>query len=155
MFCGVTRDDIVIVGDKKKKKLHKDVKKTDAIAPALDRIPLPYLPDDVLEERRSAYRESVKKGRITAENAPSICLYNALNTNGGLSCATISENSAMMALGLNDGRIIMQCLADEYFKVLKPSNQLNVGEHDVEDMDEDMYEQMPPGKRENKITLYV
>uniref|UniRef100_A0A914YQV9 WD repeat-containing protein 44 n=1 Tax=Panagrolaimus superbus TaxID=310955 RepID=A0A914YQV9_9BILA len=155
VFYGVTRDDIVIVGDKKKKKDLKDVKKKDLNAPPPDRIPLPYISDATIEERRAAYRESVKKGRITADNAPSVCIYNALNTNGGLSCATISETSAMMALGLNDGRVILQCLSQEYFKILKPSSQLNVNEQDADDFDADIYESIPAEKREKKITLYA
>ena len=156
VFYGVHRDDIVITGgDKKKKKDLKDLKKKDVNAPPPDRIPLPLLSDAILEERRAAYRESIKKGRITAENAPSVCLYTAMNTNGGLSCATISENAAMMSLGLNDGRVIVQCLAEEYFKVLKPSNQLNVNPGDDNDFDDDIYEDVSPNNRETKITLYV
>jgi transcription initiation factor TFIID subunit 5 len=155
VYYGVTRDDIVIVGDKKKKKDAKDLKKKDVNAPPPDRIPLPYISDKILEERRTAYRESIKKGRITADNAPSVCIYNALNTNGGLSCATISETSAMMALGLNDGRVVLQCLSEDYFKILKPSNQLNINEQDPDDFDTNIYEDIPLEKREKRITLYA
>jgi len=147
---GVTRDDIVVVGDKKKKKDLKDAKKKDSNAPPADRLPLPYVPEFVLDERRTAYREAVKKGRITADNPPSVCIYSACNTNGGLSSAEISENCSYYALGLNDGSVQVRALADDHIKKMKPSNKLDVSLND-EDIDIDIFEEFTAEEKPLKV----
>ena len=151
---GVTREDIVVVGDKKKKKDLKEAKKKDSNAPPADRLPLPYVPEFVLEERRVAYREAVKKGRITADNPPSVCIYSACNTNGGLSSAEISENCSYYALGLNDGSVQVRALADDHIKKMKPSTKLDIPLNE-EDIDIDIFEEFTPEEKPLKASFTV
>lgn len=57
MFCGIPRDELMLAADKKRLKGLKDVKKRDANAPSIDRIPLPSLSEHIKNERRLAFRD--------------------------------------------------------------------------------------------------
>lgn len=131
----------------------KEAKKKDANAPPNDRIPLPYVPEFVLDERRHAFRETTRKGKISIDNPPTVCIFNACNTNGGLSSAEISENSSLYALGLNDGLVQVRTLAEEYIKQVKHSSKLESALE--EEVDVDIYEEFPSDQKPTKAIFSV
>lgn len=64
MHYGINREEGLFgPGDKKRKKDSKE-KKKDSNAPPVDRIPIPPLPDSVLNERRIHSKDVGKKVRV-------------------------------------------------------------------------------------------
>lgn len=64
MYYGVQREDLLnFSGDKKRLRAKdaKEIKKRDTNAPPIDRIPLPSLPEQVKQERRIAFRDSLQR----------------------------------------------------------------------------------------------
>lgn len=94
-------------GDKpKKKKQKKDPlfskkSKTDPNAPTSDRIPLPQLRDNDKAEKIKALREAQKRVNLGPDNLPSVCYYTLLNSLYTVTCAEISEDSSLLAIGFS------------------------------------------------------
>ncbi|KAI1731725.1 WD domain, g-beta repeat domain-containing protein [Ditylenchus destructor] len=154
MFYGIPREEFIFGPDKKKAKFKdaKDHKKKDASAPALDRIPLPSLPENVKQERRISMKDSQqKKTRISAENPPSVCLYTVLNANGGLCSASISENCAMIALGFGNSVVQVDSLASDELKMLKSAKELEKLDNDNDEFFDEMFES---GDKTKSFKLY-
>ncbi|KHJ91055.1 WD40 associated region in TFIID subunit [Oesophagostomum dentatum] len=101
MHYGVLKDDVSQAIEKKKTrgKELKDSKKSQALAPVPDRIPLPPLSEALREERRKAMRDANKLTLVSQECPPSVCMLTALNAYGGVSCCDISDDSSMLCIG--------------------------------------------------------
>lgn len=148
MLYGVSRDDYLtaFAADKKRLKLErssKDGKRKETNAPALDRIPMPNLPESVKMEYRASMKDAQqRKYRISQENPPSVCLYNVLNaySHGGLCSSAIADNGSMLALGYGDSGIQLDALALEYLKMLKEAKELENLDNEMEEFGEEIYD---------------
>uniref|UniRef100_A0A7E4VG57 TFIID_NTD2 domain-containing protein n=1 Tax=Panagrellus redivivus TaxID=6233 RepID=A0A7E4VG57_PANRE len=154
IFFGVNREDVVIVGDKKKKKDAKDLKKKDVMAPPPDRVLFPALPEAVIEDRKNAYRECGRKGKVTWDNPPSIALFTILNSNGNVACASFNENPSVVAFGLSDGRAQIRAL-DKDGKLKKVKSYQHLKQYtdaDINDLDVEPY--TDPKETEGVVTFH-
>ncbi|KAK6016405.1 WD domain, G-beta repeat protein, partial [Ostertagia ostertagi] len=90
MYYGVLKDDVSQTIEKKKTrgKDLKDNKKSQALAPVPDRIPLPPLSEALREERRKAMRDAAKLTLVSQESPPSVCMLTALNAYGLVSSSS-------------------------------------------------------------------
>ncbi|VDO38200.1 unnamed protein product [Haemonchus placei] len=102
MYYGVLKDDVSQTIEKKKMrgKELKDNKKSQALAPVPDRIPLPPLSEALREERRKAMRDAAKLTLVSQESPPSVCMLTALNSYGLVSSCDISDDSSILCIGL-------------------------------------------------------
>ncbi|CAD5206328.1 unnamed protein product [Bursaphelenchus okinawaensis] len=126
MFFGTNRDEGVpgLTDKKRKNKDFKDAKKKDGNAPPADRIPMPPLPESVLNERRAQAKEMSKKVKIGPENPPSVCLYTILNAPGGVCSAALTENCEMLSIGYGNSSIQVHSLNQKGLPLLKSSSEL-------------------------------
>ncbi|KAK6026578.1 WD40 associated region in TFIID subunit [Ostertagia ostertagi] len=101
MYYGVLKDDVSQTIEKKKTrgKDLKDNKKSQALAPVPDRIPLPPLSEALREERRKAMRDAPKLPLVSQESPPSVCMLTALNAYGLVSSCDISDDSSILCMG--------------------------------------------------------
>lgn len=129
-----------IDGDKpKKKKQKKDPlfskkSKSDPNAPASDRIPLPQLRDNDKTEKIKALREAQKRVNLGPDNLPSVCYYTLLNSLYTVTCAEISEDSSLLAIGFSDSNIKVWSLTPAKLRELKPADSLREIDRDVDDV---------------------
>ncbi|VDM56521.1 unnamed protein product [Angiostrongylus costaricensis] len=109
MYYGVLKDDVSQTIEKRKTrgKEPKDSKKSQAVAPVPDRIPLPPLSEALREERRKAMRkqrilcfeDASKLTLVSQESPPSVCMLTALNAYGGVSCCDLSDDTTILSMG--------------------------------------------------------
>ncbi|XP_025832724.1 transcription initiation factor TFIID subunit 5 [Agrilus planipennis] len=123
----------------KKKKAKKDPlfsKKTkcDPNAPSLDRIPFPELKDNDKLEKLRAFREATKRVTLGSETLPSICCYTLLNANHTVTCAEITEDSSMLAVGFSDSVVKVWTLVPQKLKAMKNAEQLQEINIEAEDV---------------------
>jgi transcription initiation factor TFIID subunit 5 len=123
----------------KKKKAKKDPlfsKKTknDPNAPPTDRIPVPDLKDNDKLEKIKAYREASKRVTLGPEYLPSVCCYTLLNANYTVTCAEITEDSSMLAVGFSDSIVKVWTLVPQKLKSMKTAEQLQDVNVDAEDV---------------------
>ncbi|XP_017784625.1 PREDICTED: transcription initiation factor TFIID subunit 5 [Nicrophorus vespilloides] len=123
----------------KKKKPKKDPlfskkTKSDPNAPPVDRIPIPDLKDNDKLEKVKALREASKRVNLNPETSPSICCYTLLNANHTVTCADITEDSSMLAVGFSDSLVKVWTLVPQKLRALKTANQLNDINIDAEDV---------------------
>lgn len=123
----------------KKKKAKKDPlfskkTKSDPNAPPVDRIPVPDLKDNDKMEKVKALREASKRVNFNAETLPSICCYTLLNANNTVTCAEITEDSSMLAVGFSDAIVKVFTLVPQKLKALKTAEQLQEINIDADDV---------------------
>uniref|UniRef100_A0A1B0BZC7 Transcription initiation factor TFIID subunit 5 n=1 Tax=Glossina palpalis gambiensis TaxID=67801 RepID=A0A1B0BZC7_9MUSC len=123
----------------KKKKPKKDPlfskkSKSDPNAPAMDRIPLPELKDADKLEKLKALREASKRVPLNKDSLPSVCLYTILNSYHSVTCAEISEDSYMMAVGFTDSSIKVWSLTPAKLREMKTAEHLKDIDKDAEDV---------------------
>ncbi|XP_055911957.1 transcription initiation factor TFIID subunit 5 [Eupeodes corollae] len=123
----------------KKKKPKKDPlfskkSKSDPNAPAHDRIPLPELKDADKLEKLKALRESSKRVILGKDSFPSVCFYTILNGANSVTCAEISEDSSMVAVGFTDSSIKVWSLTPAKLREMKTAEQLKDIDKDAEDV---------------------
>ncbi|CAD5209005.1 unnamed protein product [Bursaphelenchus xylophilus] len=143
MFFGTNRDEGVpgLTDKKRKNKEFKDAKKKDGNAPPADRIPMPPLPESVLNERRIQAKEIGKRVKISAENPPSVCLYTILNAPGGVCSAALTENCEMVSIGYGNSVIQVHSLNQKGLPLLKSSSELEQIDIDADaEMNDEIYD---------------
>ncbi|XP_017461471.1 PREDICTED: transcription initiation factor TFIID subunit 5-like [Rhagoletis zephyria] len=123
----------------KKKKPKKDPlfskkSKSDPNAPASDRIPLPEMKDADKMEKVKALRESSKRVPLNKDSLPSVCFYTILNAHNTVTCAEISEDSTMMAVGFTDSSIKVWSLTPAKLREMKSAELLKDIDKDAEDI---------------------
>ncbi|XP_075154609.1 TATA-box binding protein associated factor 5 [Haematobia irritans] len=123
----------------KKKKPKKDPlfskkSKSDPNAPSMDRIPLPELKDADKLEKLKALREASKRVPLNKDSLPSVCLYTILNSHNSVTCAEISEDSYMMAVGFTDSSVKVWSLTPSKLREMKSAEQLKDIDKDAEDV---------------------
>lgn len=125
----------------KKKKARKEAllakkSRSDPNAPPVNRIPLPELRDAEKNDKLAAAREAAKRLRLGPDSLPSICLYTLLNghhhTTGAIICASLSEDSSLMAAGLSDSTIRVWALTQA--KLKKMRNDLDQVDKEADDV---------------------
>lgn len=133
-------DENELDGDKpKKKKQKKDPlfskkSKTDPNAPMTDRIPLPQLRDNDKNEKIKALREAQKRVNLGPDSLPSVCYYTLLNSLYTVTCAEISEDSSLIAIGFSDATIKVWAMTPAKLRELKSAEQLKDIDRDVDDV---------------------
>uniref|UniRef100_A0AC35UFD1 WD_REPEATS_REGION domain-containing protein n=1 Tax=Rhabditophanes sp. KR3021 TaxID=114890 RepID=A0AC35UFD1_9BILA len=134
VLYGTLKEDISssFVSEKKRQKLKdgKESKKKDAITPALDRIPLPALTEQMKTDRRIAAKEYSKRVRISKDSPPSVCMYTFVNGRKGICSVDITEDTQIVAAGLFDSSVYITSIGDNHLKQLKSIN-------DLEDLDQE------------------
>lgn len=123
----------------KKKKAKKDPffskkTKSDPNAPPADRIPFPDLKDNDKIEKVKALREASRRVNLSPETLPSICCYTLLNSNHTVTCAEISEDSSMLAVGFVDSIVKVWTLVPQKLKTMKTADQLQDINIEAEDV---------------------
>ncbi|EDW35004.1 GL20028 [Drosophila persimilis] len=113
----------------KKKKPKKDPllskkSKSDPNAPSIDRIPLPELKDSDKLLKLKALREASKRMALGRDQLPSAVFYTVLNSQQGVTCAEISEDSTMVACGFADSSIRIWSLTPAKLRTLKEADAL-------------------------------
>ncbi|KAI5704880.1 hypothetical protein M8J75_009671 [Diaphorina citri] len=127
-------------GDKpKKKKAKKDSMfskktKSDPNAPPVDRIPLPPLKDSEKIDKLKALREATKRVTLGPESLPSIACYTLLNARQQVTCAEISEDVSILAVGFSESYIKLWSLVPQKLKAMKSSDQLQDIEMECDDI---------------------
>ncbi|VDL78095.1 unnamed protein product [Nippostrongylus brasiliensis] len=143
MYYGVLKDDVSQTIEKKKTrgKELKDSKKSQALAPVPDRIPLPPLSEALREERRKAMRDAAKLTLVSQESPPSVCMLTALNAYGGVSCCDISDDSLILCIGGVDGSIELTAFDEEQkLKKLRDMESLEGIDMDADNISELLYD---------------
>ncbi|CAH0557206.1 unnamed protein product [Brassicogethes aeneus] len=123
----------------KKKKAKKDPAfskktKSDPNAPPNDRIPVPDLRDNDKHEKVKALREVSKRVALGPESLPSVCCYTLLNANYSVTCAEITEDSSMLAVGFNDSIVKVFTLVPQKLRAMKSVDQLQDVNIEAEDV---------------------
>ncbi|KAK5645647.1 hypothetical protein RI129_004111 [Pyrocoelia pectoralis] len=123
----------------KKKKAKKDPlfskkTKSDPNAPPPDRIPIPDLKDNDKVEKVKSFRESSRRITLGPETLPSMCSYTLLNANYTVTCAEITEDSSMLAVGFSDSIVKVWTLVPQKLKTMKSAEQLQDVNTDAEDV---------------------
>lgn len=123
----------------KKKKPKKDPlfskkSKTDPNAPPLDRIPLPKLKDVDKMEKIKSLREASKRVNLGPDCLPSVCMYTLLNANYTVTCAEISEDSSLIAIGFSDSSIKVWSLSPVKLREMKGADLLKEIDRDADDV---------------------
>ncbi|KAF5303075.1 hypothetical protein FQR65_LT08404 [Abscondita terminalis] len=131
--------DIEMLDKPKKKKNKKDPlfskkSKSDPNAPPPDRIPIPDLKDNDKVEKVKLFRESSKRITLGPEILPSVCCYTLLNANHTVTCAEITEDSSMLAVGFADSVVKVWTLVPQKLKAMKNAEQLQDVNTDAEDV---------------------
>lgn len=127
----------------KKKKAKKDPllmkkSKNDPNAPQAARIPLPELKDQDKIEKVTAYREALKRVKLSADHLPSICFYTFLNACQGVTAVDFTDDSSMLAAGLQDSNIRVWALTLSKLRSMKPPSDLEVIDKEADDVLERM-----------------
>lgn len=123
----------------KKKKAKKDPlfskkTKSDPNAPPPDRIPIPDLKDNDKVEKVKSFRESCRRITLGPETLPSVCSYTLLNANYTVTCAEITEDSSILAVGFSDSIVKVWTLVPQKLKAMKSAEQLQDVNTDAEDV---------------------
>lgn len=123
----------------KKKKQKKDPlfskkSKTDPNAPSLDRMPLPDLKDADKLEKIKALREASKRVNLSPESLPSVCFYTILNSFYCVTCAEVSEDSSLLAVGFADSMVRVWSLLPLKLREMKGSDLLKDIDRDADDV---------------------
>ncbi|KAB0795862.1 hypothetical protein PPYR_09695 [Photinus pyralis] len=123
----------------KKKKAKKDPlfskkTKSDPNAPPPDRIPIPDLKDNDKVEKVKSFRESCRRITLGPETMPSVCSYTLLNANYTVTCAEITEDSSILAVGFSDSIVKVWTLVPQKLKAMKSAEQLQDVNTDAEDV---------------------
>lgn len=123
----------------KKKKSKKDPlfskkSKSDPNAPPIDRMPLPELKDIDKQEKVRALRESMKRVQLGPESLPSVCFYTILNAAHNVTCAEISDDTSLIAIGFADSVIKVWSLTPSKLREMKPADQLKEVDREAEDV---------------------
>ncbi|KAL1458121.1 hypothetical protein WDU94_008292 [Cyamophila willieti] len=127
-------------GDKpKKKKPKKDSlfskkTKSDPNAPPLDRLPLPPLKDSDKVDKVKALREAMKRVTLGSESLPSIACYTLLNAKQQVTCAEISEDVSILAVGFSESYIKLWSLVPQKLKAMKSADLLQDIELECDDI---------------------
>ncbi|KAK6729553.1 hypothetical protein RB195_006538 [Necator americanus] len=154
MHYGVLKDDVSQAIEKKKArgKELKDSKKSQALAPVPDRIPLPPLSESLREERRKAMRDANKLTLVSQESPPSVCMLTALNTYGGVSCCDVSDDSSMLCIGGSDGSVELTAFdEDQKLKKLRDMEELERIDMDADNISDLLYDF---GTAKSEVTLH-
>ncbi|EPB66628.1 WD domain, G-beta repeat protein [Ancylostoma ceylanicum] len=154
MHYGVLKDDVSQAIEKKKTrgKELKDSKKSQALAPVPDRIPLPPLSEALREERRKAMRDANKLTLVSQESPPSVCMLTALNAYGGVSCCDVSDDSSMLCIGGSDGSIELTAFdEDQKLKTLRDMEELERIDTDADNISDLLYDY---GSAKSEVTLH-
>lgn len=119
-----------VAGDEPRKKRAK--KEVLTIIPT--KAPLPPPRDAEKKDRIQAQKEASQRRKLTSENLPSICMYTIFNAkeahNTAALCATIAEDSSIIAIGFSDSTVRVWALTPSNLKQLRPA-------HDLEDLDKE------------------
>lgn len=132
-------DDLDAEDKPKKKKPKKDSlfnkkSKSDPNAPPVNGLPLPELRDVDKLEKLKALRESSKRVPLGPDSLPSVCFYTLLNSSQTVTCAEISEDSSLMAIGFADSIVKVWTLTPAKLRELKPADQLKEIDRDADDV---------------------
>ncbi|XP_067931982.1 transcription initiation factor TFIID subunit 5-like [Watersipora subatra] len=137
-------DDETEDGDKpKKKKNRRDTpslkkSKNDPNSPQITRIPLPEMRDMDKLERIQMYKDSLKRVTVGPNSLPSICFYTFLNTFSGVSCCAFTDDSSMIAAGLEDSQVKVWTLSQQTLRSMKSGEELNNLDKEADDILERM-----------------
>lgn len=120
----------------KKKKSKRDPlfskkSKSDPNAPPIDRMPLPELRDIDKQEKVRSLRESMKRVALGPESLPSVCFYTILNASNSVSCAEISDDTSLIAIGFSDSVLRVWSLTPNKLREMKPADQLKEVDRDA------------------------
>ncbi|KAK5985650.1 Adaptin region [Trichostrongylus colubriformis] len=154
MYYGVLKDDVSQTIEKKKTrgKELKDSKKSQALAPVPDRIPLPPLSEALREERRKAMRDAAKLTLVSQESPPSVCMLTALNSYGLVSCCDISDDSSILCIGSSDGSIELTAFDEEQkLRKLRDMDALERIDTDADNISELLYDD---ANAKSEVTLH-
>ena len=81
-----------------------------------------------------AQKEASLRRKLSSENLPSICMYTIFNAkeahNTAALCATLAEDSSMIAIGFSDSTVRVWALTPANLKQLRPA-------HELEDLDKE------------------
>lgn len=116
--------------DKPKKKkpkrdpLFSKKSKSDPNAPPIDRMPLPELRDIDKQEKVRAMREAMKRVPLNPDSLPSVCFYTILNSTHSVTCAEISDDTSLLAVGFANSMIKVWSLTPSKLREMKPADQL-------------------------------
>ncbi|KAL8563934.1 hypothetical protein ACOMHN_059364 [Nucella lapillus] len=130
-------------GKPKKKKAKKDPllmkkSKNDPNAPQPTRIPLPELRDQDKVEKITAYREALKRVKLSKDQLPSICFYTFLNSSQGVTCVDFSDDSTMLAAGFQDASVQVFSLTPSKLRTMRSPAELELIDRDADDVLERM-----------------
>ncbi|KAJ1363151.1 hypothetical protein KIN20_022943 [Parelaphostrongylus tenuis] len=143
MYYGVLKDDLSQTIEKRKTrgKELKDSKKSQALAPVPDRIPLPPLSEALREERRKALRDASKLTLVSQESPPTVCMVTALNAYGGVCCCDLSDDTTILSMGSLDGSIELISLDEEQkLKKLRDMEELERIDMEADNLSELIYD---------------
>jgi len=124
----------------KKRKNRRDAllnkkNRADPNAPPPNRIPLPEPRDIDKLNRQQAFRDYIKRARLSGEKLPSICFYTILNSYNMVNCCDITDDSTWLALGLNDSTVRVCTLSEKNkLKLLKPLQELEILDKESDDI---------------------
>lgn len=123
----------------KKKKPKKDPlfskkSKSDPNAPPVERIPLPELKDIDKQEKVRSMREAMKRVALGPESLPSVCFYTILNSAHSVTCAEISDDTSLIAVGFADSVIKVWSLTPNKLREMKPAEQLKDVDREADDV---------------------
>lgn len=136
----IEEDDDLDADDKpKKKKPKKDPlfskkSKSDPNAPPIDRIPLPELRDVDKLEKLKALKEASKRVSLGPDSLPSVCFYTLMNSAYTVTCAEVSEDSSLVAIGFSDSLIKVFSLTPGKLRELKAADALKEIDRDADDI---------------------
>ncbi|CEF65732.1 TAF5-like RNA polymerase II p300/CBP-associated factor-associated factor 65 kDa subunit 5L [Strongyloides ratti] len=144
VLYGTLKEDITdsFASDKKRQKMKegKENKKKDNIIPAIDRIPLPTLTENMKSDRRAAQKEYQKRCKLGKDQPPTICMYTFLNGRKGVCSVDITEDSQIVGAGLFDSRVYVTSIGDNELKLIKPISELEELDQDDLIKDDDLYD---------------
>ncbi|XP_076448428.1 transcription initiation factor TFIID subunit 5-like [Babylonia areolata] len=134
-------------GKPKKKKAKKDPlllkkSKNDPNAPQPTRIPLPELKDQDKVEKIAAFREALKRVKLSSEQLPSICFYTFLNSTQGVTCVDFTDDSTMLAAGFQDSNVRVWSLTPNKLRAMKSAADLEIIDKEADDVLERMMDDM-------------
>lgn len=121
--------NLVAADEPRKKRAKKEVPITFAT-----KVPLPSQRECEKLDRNAAIKDAHHKHKLSAESLPSALLYTILNAkecqNSAAICATIAEDSSMIAVGFSDSVIRVWPLSPNNLTQLRPA-------HELEDLDKE------------------
>lgn len=126
--------------EKPKRKKKKDSQlnkknKVDPNAPPLNRMPIPEMREIDRQNRLQAHKDFLKRARLAPDKLPSVCFYTILNAYHTINCCDFSDDSTLLALGLNDSTVrIYSLVPDKKLKCMKSINELENLDKESEDV---------------------